>query len=67
MLLPIIPVSHVWFRIHTLVLDIVVDFTDGDYGKGLYFSKFPSRAAEFSVVSHSNVVNLSHAAFLLHA
>ncbi|KAI0214279.1 hypothetical protein LSAT2_000627 [Lamellibrachia satsuma] len=26
------------------------DFTEGDYGEGLYFSKYPSRAAEFSVL-----------------
>ena len=31
----------------------VSDFTFGEYGKGLYFSKFPSKAAQFSAVSTS--------------
>ena len=31
----------------------VSDFSFGDFGKGLYFSKFPSKAAQFSAVSRS--------------
>lgn len=29
----------------------LADFTHGEFGRGLYFSKFPSKAAQFSAVS----------------
>lgn len=29
----------------------LTDFSHGDYGRGLYFSKYPSKAAQFSAVS----------------
>ena len=32
-------------------LQFISDFSYGEYGRGLYFSKFPSKAAQFSAVS----------------
>ena len=33
----------------------VTDFVDGDYGKGLYFSRYASTAVHFSTVSKLNI------------
>ena len=35
----------------TLITIYFPDYSHGDYGKGLYFSKYPSTAAQFSAVS----------------
>ena len=32
-------------------VNFIADFIYGDYGIGLYFSKFPSKATKFSAVS----------------